>query len=312
MPFKTKKLIFLGLFVAIQCLYVTIEQIPGVQGVAEASVIGDRRAKSYSSQGMGAMSKDDFAQAVQYFQLAVQREPENTSYLTLLAWSYFKANQFDDALATFEQIKGLDPAIIDTYTGPGWVSFKSGKFDEAIKHFEEALTVNKESSDAFSGLGWAYFRKNELSLAKVYLDIALSKGMKNYSGTEPEAHRALGYMYFSQGNFRKAMNHFKIAVHHMPGWNDARVKWGDCLFALGKYPESITLYRYALRHEQTAEIYDKLGWAFFHAEPMKLIGSRQKNLERAAAMFNRALALDEQYADSKAGLEAINKINMEN
>lgn len=267
--------------------------------------LGDRRAHAYSSEGIRFMSQERFADAAHYFQMALSRQPQNTSYLTLLAWSYFKLNQYDKALEVFKKIKELDPFILDGYTGPGWIHFKTAQYDQAVQYFQEALMVDQESSDAFAGLGWCYIRKNEARTAKASLETALQKGLKNSSGTEPEAHRALGYLYFGQNNFKEALKHFKIAVHHMPSWRDARIKWGDCLFSLGKHKKSIKVYKYALRHEKTAEIYDKIGWAFFYAKPAKFFGSPKKNLEQARSMFTRALAIDSSYANSQAGLEAV-------
>lgn len=272
--------------------------------------LGDRRAHAYSSEGIRSMSRSHFADAVHYFQLAVSRDPQNTSYLTLLGWSYFKLNQYDRALDVFKKIRELNPIAVDGYTGPGWIHFKTGQYDQAIQYFEEALMIDRESSDAFAGLGWCSIRKNEARTAMVYLETALQKGLKNATGTEPEAHRALGYLYFGQNNFKEALQHFKIALHDMPGWNDARLKWGDCLFALGKHAPSLTVYKYALRHEKTAEIYDKIGWALFYAKPAKFFGSPKKKLKQARSMFEHALALDSNYQNSEAGLKAVqDKLN---
>ena len=268
--------------------------------------LGDRPAKGYCVEGMRYRTHENFAEAAHYFGLASSQEPNNTTYLSLLAWSYFKLAQYDKASAVFEQIEKLDPSLLDAYTGPGWIHFKTAEFDPAIQNFEEALEVHPESSEVFAGLGWCYFRKNDIPVAKKYLNIALHKGLKNPNGTEPEAQRALGYLYFSQNNFKEALKHFKIAVRHSPNWNDARVKWGDCLFSMGKYSDSITVYNYALRREKTAEIYDKLGWAFLYAQPGKF-SSPKKNLERARVMFRQALVLNPGYKSSQSGLEAVQK-----
>jgi tetratricopeptide (TPR) repeat protein len=274
------------------------------------SSVGDRRGQGYSSNGLKYMANENFEEAAYYFQLAAHRDPQNTMYMSLLAWSYFKLAEYEKALAIFQRIKELDPTMLDAYTGPGWIHFKTAHYDQAIQDFSEALSIKPESSEAFAGLGWCHFRKNAIAVAKTYLTIALRKGMKNVAGTEPEAHRALGYLYFSQANFPEALKHFKLAIRHMPNWNDARTKWGDCLFALGKYDESITVYKHALQHEKTAEIYDKLGWAFFYTKPWKFIGTQKKNIEHARSMFNYALAIDPNYKNSQAGLEAVqNKMN---
>jgi tetratricopeptide (TPR) repeat protein len=107
------------------------------------SSVGDRRGKGYSSQGVRYMSDGNFEEAAYYFQLASNRDPKNTEHLSLLAWSYFKLNQYDKALELFTKIKELNPKVFDAYTGPGWIYFKTGQYDQAVGNFEAAITEDR-------------------------------------------------------------------------------------------------------------------------------------------------------------------------
>ncbi len=273
----------------------------------EFSSIGDRRGQSYSSLGNSYLALGDFDRAIEYFQKALERDPNKVDYLVLLGWAYFKSERYDEAIQTFKRVEEINPRVVDAYTGRGWIYFKKQEFEEAVKFFYSALEVNPQSSDAYAGLGWCFFRKDKTLLAEQYLQIALRKGLKNPEHTEPEAHRALGYLYFSQGDFKKALKHFKIAVRHRPGWNDARTKWADCLFALGKYADASSVYKHALRYEKSAELYDKLGWSYFYSDSKGFLKSPKSRLRKALEMFTEATIINADYKSSQEGIAAVEK-----
>ncbi len=283
------------------CLFIllTLGILPGC-----ASLIG----KNYSSLASYYFGKNDFKKAAEYLEKALQKDPDNEASLTMAGWTYFKLDQYDKALATFEKLAAEHPKAVEAYTGQGWGNFKKLNYDTAISFFQKALKVNRHSADAYAGLGWASFRKNDVTKAERYFENSLRKGMGYQSAggvkTEPEAHRGLGYLNFAREDYPKAIRHFKTAVLFHPDWNDARMKLGDSLFALKKYDKAIPVYKRALHYAATPEVYDKIGWSYFYSvgEVKKGSVKNNKKFSKARKMFNKAIALDPNFANSLAGL----------
>lgn len=271
------------------------------------------KAKNYSSLGSYYSSENDFNKAIEYLNKALELDPENTGYVAMLGWAYFKHGNYDEAISVFERLSNMDASVIDAYTGIGWSNFKKSDYDTALIYFEKAIDIDPNSSDAFAGMGWCNFKKGNSEEAERYLNIALIKGMRYKrdnpkSKTEPEAHRALGYLNFSKNDFLTALRHFKIAARFMPEWNDARLKWGDSLFSLGRYKEAAGVYRHSLKYNKSIEIYDKIGWSYFYlGDKSESNLVKVRSYDAAKDAFNKALAIDPLYANSLSGLAELDK-----
>ncbi len=261
-------------------------------------------AKNYSSMGAYYFGKGEYNSAVSYYEKAVAETPENAGNLTMLGWSYFKNVDYNNAILTFEKLAEIEPTALDAYTGRGWANFKLLKYDEAIAFFEKAIWNHPEASDPYSGIGWASSNKGDIEKAEKYLYIALEKGMKSSAKTDPEAHRALGYLNFKRGDYDTALKHLKVATTVMPAWNDARVKWGDCFFALEKYKDALIVYKHALRYEKTAQVYDKIAWSLVRLAEETDYRTYER-YESALKWFGKALAVDPNYESSIAGLKEV-------
>ncbi len=295
-----------------------VEMAMTVVNVGEEPIFtstGDRRGKGYASEGSYYLSVNNHEKAIEYFEKAVRQNPLSSEALTLLGWAYFGKGDYESASKTFGDLVLVDPKVVDAYTGRGWANFKKSDWAQAINYFEQALSIDSNSSDAYAGLGWCYFRKGEVEIAEKYLQRALVKGMRYQRGvhvkTEPEAHRALGYLNFSRQDFGKALKEFRMATRLKPQWNDARIKWADCLFSLKRYQEAIGIYKQALKYERNAEIYDKIGWSYLYWDNDKTAKGKNKTSRRrmkaARVMFNKALALTPSYKSSLTGLEQVDQ-----
>lgn len=259
------------------------------------------KGQNYSAIGRYHFSKNEFKQAIDYYKRAIDVDSERPDYLTMLGWAYFKLGYYDNAIVVFNRLSEIEPALLDAYIGRGWCNFKKLNYPAAIDYFKQAYEMDSDNAEIFSGMGWCCFKSGDYAAAEMYFNAALVKALKYKTAvslkTEPEAERGLGYLNFNKGDFKTALKHFKIAVTLMPEWNDARLKWGDCLFALGKYGEAKGLYGQALKYGKTAEIYDKIGWSYFYG----------KKFKAAQTAFNNALAIDPAYAGSLTGLSEIER-----
>lgn len=72
------------------------------------------------------------------------------------AVTLYKAKQYPDCRAAFEQIAATDPRNAEAHYYLGLLAMKRNETDEAIQQFESATTLNPGNSDYFADLGNAY------------------------------------------------------------------------------------------------------------------------------------------------------------
>lgn len=241
-------------------------------GFMSLSELGSKmEAKESASLADHYFAAGDYKQSISHLKKALSKDPNETDYLTSLGWSYFKLGDYDQAIAAFTKAAEIDPDLLEGHTGRGWSEFKKLNFDAAIAHFNDAVALNTGSPDPYDGLGWTHAKKGNTDAAEGYFNTAIHKALSYNKAvpakTDPEAHRGLGYIYFNKGEFKKALPHFVIATQLSPDWNDARTKWGDCLFELKKYKEAVPIYRYASRHAKTVELDEKIKLAELGGSP---------------------------------------------
>ena len=74
--------------------------------------------------------------------------------LNNLGWSYIRTGRYQDALLTFQRLKGLhrDPGYPEIYDGLGWSFFHLNRLQEARAAFERGLRLAPQYASSLSGL----------------------------------------------------------------------------------------------------------------------------------------------------------------
>jgi tetratricopeptide (TPR) repeat protein len=113
------------------------------------------RAEEAFRLGEMALRRDQIAQAVASFQIAVELQPKESEYQALLAWAQFAAAP-DKAAVAVQTRKVLLRAAEDNDQSPtarfylGRVERMLGREREALQHFHEVLRIKPSHSEAAS------------------------------------------------------------------------------------------------------------------------------------------------------------------
>src|SRR5882762_5671417 len=89
----------------------------------------------------------------------IQKHPDQPQDLYLLAETYLKLGQNEEARKTIAQFDQLSASDYRTQTGVGVLLARYRLYDEAIQQFQSALRANPDSDDVKFDLADAYFRK---------------------------------------------------------------------------------------------------------------------------------------------------------
>ena len=184
-------------------------------------------------------------QAFYWYQLALQKEPENIEALCGLARALRQAGKVDEAenelLALLDEysddyrlyaelgrvywdqensqkaIKYLNkavtlrPTIAQLQVNIGSILASMGKIDEAIKAYQKALSQNSYCISALSGIATALGGKLKISKVKQLHKALRKKHLKE--GSLASIHSGLAYYYDGIKNYSKAAEHLEQANH---------------------------------------------------------------------------------------------------
>jgi tetratricopeptide (TPR) repeat protein len=113
-------------------------------------------------------------QAIEPFELLLQREPENTSALIYLGQLYARNYSYTEALRAFEKLIGQDSSNSYYYKQAGTMARSSGRIDTAILWYDKALTYNPSDVETAHHLASIYLGRGMFPQADVVIERGLS------------------------------------------------------------------------------------------------------------------------------------------
>jgi tetratricopeptide (TPR) repeat protein len=222
-----------------------------------------RIAQQNYDAGKAKYRARDYAAAVLLFQRTLALDPQYDDAEVYLGWSYFHRGQYTDATQHFRQVTVRQPRWEGAWNGLGWSQFRAGQYQSALAAFQEALALDPTYHDAAVGLAYALFELHRYREALPYLHRLTREG---------------AYIYVPDLN---------------SDVEEVRSRYAWCLYYTGAYDKARDEFvkGRAVRPKWQG-LHNGLGWTYLK------LGDRS----RARESFQRALQLDPNYADARAGL----------
>ena len=111
------------------------------------------------------------------------------------------------AMEEYRAAIAVKPSLPNLHYSLGHLLWKDLKVPEARVELEAELALNPRHAGALNDLGDTYLLEHQPNKALPYLERALAADSAN-----SDIHRDLGTAYSELGDYRKAEEHFKIAV----------------------------------------------------------------------------------------------------
>jgi tetratricopeptide (TPR) repeat protein len=141
----------------------------------------------------------------------VGKHPDQPENLYLLAETYLKLGNLDDARKTIAQLDQVSAGDYRTQTGVGVLLARYRLYDDALQHFQVALAANPNSDDVKFDLADAYFRKGAYARA-----LEAAKAISE-QGQQDGAFLALfGDIHARLGDTARASEIFRDAISRNP------------------------------------------------------------------------------------------------
>lgn len=227
-------------------------------------------AESFYSQGLGILSRDEYARALTYFEKAVEIFPNYAEAWYQAGFCYGMLGRHAEALRATRQAARLRPEWEQTYVNIGASSFalgqykeaadayrqaikldgnnaeiyyalgislnKSGKIDEEILAYKRAIVLKPDYTNALELLGTAYFKQ------KKYIEaVGVFEQLKTYK-SDARLYNYLGESYFELGKIEDSITAFNNAVSYNPDFDQARYNLGRSYLKLGDHDAAAVHY----------------------------------------------------------------------
>lgn len=183
----------------------------------------DKNAAFYlNSRGIAYSNKEQYDRAIADFDEAIRRNPQyGNPYVSRgLAWK--RKQEFDRALADFGEAIRVDPNLVVAFVDRGNLLSNQGEFDRAIADFTEAIRLNPKFADGYNGRGIAWTEKGEFDSAIADFSEAfrLSPQDARYVNNRGDAWK-------KKGDYERAIADFSESIRINPHWGISRANRGN-------------------------------------------------------------------------------------
>ncbi|MEQ9368571.1 MAG: tetratricopeptide repeat protein [Coleofasciculus chthonoplastes F3-SA18-01] len=219
-------------------------------------------------QGHEQLDRGQNQAALQIFQQAEQREPENPQVLFGLGLAYYRLEQYQEsvdyltktlniepchilalayrgrayrglkleepATADFEQVLQLEPQTYQALRGRGMALDELKRYEEAIVSYDKAIEINPDDYTAWYNRGFVLFNLGKYEEAIACFDKAIEINSDYYY-----AWGIRGYALYKLGKYEDAIASYDKAIEINPDYYYAWGNRGNALGKLGRYSEAI-------------------------------------------------------------------------
>ncbi len=204
-------------------------------------------AERLYSQGLGVLSRDDYARAAAFFEKAVEIDPAYAEAWYQAGFSYGMIGKHEEALKASKQAAKLRPEWTETYVNIGASSYALAKYDDAVNAYKQATKLDSANPGTQYALG--------LSLNKLGRSDEEILAYKRAVSLKPDfalAYEKLGAAYFKQKRYAEAIPVFESLKTYKP---DAKTYnyLGESYLEAGKTDESIEAFNNAVNYNPDLE-----------------------------------------------------------
>lgn len=144
-------------------------------GISEKHSMSDL----YSCLGNTYMELDNMEKAFEYYNAALEDDPDDVRNYTNLAIAYRQNGDTESAKKLYLQAIVLDPDYPELNSSLGTLYLFEGNTTEAIKYFDRAIELDPDLAVAYGNGALAYAMDGDFETADKYLALAREKGYAN-------------------------------------------------------------------------------------------------------------------------------------
>ena len=182
----------------------------------EREKTGRLSAWDYYRKGNRAYDAHDFAEAVENYSKAIDKNQSIALFYHARGLAYYKRGKHDEAIADFNRAIELDPDNAAAYNNRGNVYNELGKNDEAIADYNRAIELKQDYAAAYNNRGYVYneLGKHDEAIADYNRAIELKPDLA-------DAYNNRGFAYYKLGKHEEAIADYNRAIELQPDYAKA-------------------------------------------------------------------------------------------
>lgn len=207
-----------------------------------ADTLKNKRAmaeRSYS-QGVAQLSRDDYSQALPYFEKATEFDPNYAEAWYQAGFAYGVLGRHQEALKASKQAAKLRPEWPESFINIGASSFAIGEYKDAFDAYKSAIRLDQDNAETHYALG--------LTLGKMSRpkeEILEYKRVLELRPDHANALEKIGLAYFKEKRYADAAKAFEQLQTYKP---EAKTynSLGESYYELERYDDSVTAFSNAV------------------------------------------------------------------
>lgn len=219
----------------------------------------DKDARFFYAQGQLAIAQEDLRNAEVHFTRARSIDAQNPLYVRGLGDVYEARNVWGLAISNYRQSLAMEPDSPDAamiHHRIGQLHFKARQWNESYAAFQQATNLDPTLKDAWYQQGYIQYVATRYPLVVEPLEKYLALDQSN-----AEAYFMLAESLNKTQRIKMAVPHYMKTIELDPGRVEAYLPMGDGLVADGRYMEAVEAYKEAvMQNADNAELHFSLGW----------------------------------------------------
>ena len=265
----------------------------------QALTIDQSHADSLHLMGMLCLASKQYDLAIEWFAMAIRRNPEVADYFVNLGMALQRKERFDEAIRSYDRALMLGPDQIETWLRMAELLQRQERFDEAIKSYDRVVTLDGERAEIWYRMGELLQRQQRMDEAVLSFDQAL-KLKPDYR----EAANASALLHFEARRYEEALARFTRSTEIDPTQAGAFNFLSRCQWPLRRFEEALANGMRAIAlAPDNPEIAKNIG----------LILQKLDRHEEAMGWFDKALTLRREFPqalnDRSTSLFALRRID---
>jgi tetratricopeptide (TPR) repeat protein len=174
-------------------------------------------AMSHSVLALCLVNAKKYQEASEEAALAIHHEPDNPFGHYTQAVVFFERNRYREAEQAIAQAISLNPYVVSYYALWGSLHLAQSRWQQALEAAEEGLACDPEDVDCTNIRAQALKQLRRPGDAAAVIGNSLARAPENAT-----SHALMGWTLVEQGEYQKAMEHFREALRLEPDSELAR------------------------------------------------------------------------------------------
>jgi tetratricopeptide (TPR) repeat protein len=199
-------------------------------------------AADYNRQGFIHTQEQDYRQAIEYYEKAIQVDPNFENAYLNRGNAYLALEEHQKAIQSYTEAIQVHPESFTAYNSRGFAYSDSGNYERAIRDYDEAIRLNPEFHNAYQNRGFAYRKIGDFHQALEDYSQAIQLNPESYVGYQ---HRGITYRIL--GNYERAIADYNQAIRLNPDYANIYNNRGNAYRFLGHLELAIADYNEAIK-----------------------------------------------------------------